>query len=118
GATGCSATGARSPASRCVHELFEEQAAKRPDVVAVLCEEEEVTYGELDRRANQLARYLRRQGVGPEVLVGLCFERSFRMVEGLLGILKAGGAYVPLDPSYPTERLNFIVNDSGVHVVL
>ncbi len=103
---------------RCIHQLFEEQVDRRPGAVAVTCGDEQVTYAELDRRASQLARRLRREGVGPGVVVGLCLDRSVRMVEALLAILKAGGAYLPLDPSYPTERLDFIVDDSRVRVVV
>ena len=99
-------------------ELFEEQVKKTPGAVAVVYEGEEVTYEELNRRANQLAHYLVELGVGPEVRVGLCVERSVEMVVGLLGILKAGGAYVPLDPEYPGERLRFMVEDAGSAVIL
>ena len=103
---------------RCVHEMFEEQAERRPEAVAVEYEGRQLSYGELNRRANQLGHYLRKQGVGPEVRVGICVERSLEMVVGLLGILKAGGAYVPLDPEYPSERLAFMLEDSGVPVLL
>jgi amino acid adenylation domain-containing protein len=106
------------PKDKCVHELFEEQAEKSPDAVAAVYEEQQLTYGELNRRANQLAHYLRKRGVGPESLVGICVERSLEMVVGLLGILKAGGAYVPLDPLYPTERLVFMARDTQAAVVL
>src|SRR5262249_33065818 len=94
---------------RSVHELFEEQAARTPEAVAVECKGRQLSYAELNRRANQLGHYLRKQGVGPEVRVGICMERSLEMVVGLLGILKAGGAYVPLDVTYPQERLEFMV---------
>jgi amino acid adenylation domain-containing protein len=100
----------------CVHRLFEEQAASGPDRTAVVFEQERLTYEQLDRRANQLANYLRKLGVGPEVFVGLCVERSIEMIVGILGILKAGGAYVPLDPSYPKERLVFILKDINAKV--
>jgi amino acid adenylation domain-containing protein len=103
---------------RCVHELFEEQAEKRPEAVAVEYEDQSWSYRELNERANQLARHLREMGVGPEMLVGLCVERSLEMVVGILGILKAGGAYVPLDPEYPVERLAFMLEDSGIAVLL
>ena len=99
-------------------ELFEEQVKKTPGAVAVVYEGEEVTYEELNRRANQLAHYLVELGVGPEVRVGLCVERSVEMVVGLLGILKAGGAYVPLDPEYPVERLRFMVEDAQARMVI
>src|ERR1700677_1134463 len=102
----------------CVQQLFEEQAARTPEAVAVVSEEQALTYGELNERANQLAHYLREAGVGAEVRVGLCVERSAEMVVGLLGILKAGGAYVPLDPQYPAERLSFMLQDAGIEVLL
>ena len=101
-----------------VAEMFEAQVARRPQAVAVVDEEEELSYGELNRRANQVAHYLRKQGVGAETLVGICMERSVAMVVGLLGIVKAGGAYVPLDPSYPRERLAYMLADAGVQILL
>ncbi len=91
------------PRDQCIHQLFEEQVARTPDAVAVVFEDRQLTYAELNARANQLAHYLRTLGVGPDVLVGLCLERSLELVVGLLGILKAGGAYLPLDPSYPAR---------------
>src|SRR5471030_2548736 len=94
------------------------QAARTPDAVAVIFEERRLSYAALDAHANQLAHRLRGLGVGPEVLVGLCVERSPEMVVGLLGILKAGGAYVPLDPDYPMERLNFMLQDSRAPLLL
>jgi amino acid adenylation domain-containing protein len=100
--------------NRCIHELFEAQAARTPDAVALVFEDKQLTYRELNRRANQLAHYLRKRGVGPESLVGVCLERSLELVVGLLGILKAGGAYVPLDPGYPPERLAFMLEDAQV----
>ncbi|HEU4880974.1 MAG TPA: amino acid adenylation domain-containing protein, partial [Longimicrobium sp.] len=109
---------AEYPADRCVHELFEAQVARRPDAVAVRFEEESLTYGELNERANQLAHHLRRRGVGPEVRVGICLERGLEMVVSILAVLKAGGAYVPLDPAYPADRLAFTLSDAGVPVVL
>ena len=112
------ATEAEYDSSRCLHELVEEQAARRPEAVAVCCEEEQVTYDELNRRANQLAHYLRQQGVGQEILVGILLERSVEMVVAVLGVLKAGGAYVPLDPVYPSERLRFMLEDAAVPVLL
>src|SRR2546425_621375 len=102
----------------CVHELFEAQVERTPDAVAVVFEDQQLTFRELNRRANQLAHHLRSLGVGPEALVGICVERSLETVEGLLGILKAGGAYVPLDPEFPKERLAFMVRDSGLSVLL
>jgi len=106
------------PHDRCIHELFEEQAARRPQAVAVTFEDRRLTYGELNRRANQLAHHLRALGVRPETLVGICVERSLEMVVGLLGILKAGGAYVPLDPEYPQERLAYMLADTAAPVLL
>jgi non-ribosomal peptide synthetase component F len=77
-----------------------------------------MTYYELNHRANQLAHYLQRQGVGPEVLVGVCIERSLEMLVGILGVLKAGGAYVPLDPQYPRDRISFMIQDAGLSLIL
>src|SRR3954471_13460090 len=111
-------TSTEYPFAKCVHELFESQAATTPDGVAVVFENQQLTYSELNERANQLAHHLRSQGVGPEVLVGLCIERSLDMVIGLLGILKAGGAYVPLDPGYPPERLAYMLEDAQVKVLV
>ena len=102
----------------CLHHLFEAQAERTPDAVALVVGKEKVSYRELNRRANQMAHYLRSLGVGPEVLVGICLERSVEMVVGLLGVLKAGGAYVSLDPSYPRERLAFMIEDARVAVLL
>jgi amino acid adenylation domain-containing protein len=106
------------PQDKCVHQLFEEQVNKNPDVVALVFDEQQMTYQELNAHANQLAHYLLKLGIGTEKLVGLCVERSFEMVIGLLGILKAGGAYVPIDPTYPKDRLTFILQDSHVSVLL
>lgn len=111
-------TAAEFPAEACVHHLIEAQAERTPGVTAVLDERERLTYRELDLRANQLANHLRGLGVGPEVRVGLCLERSAQMVVGLLGILKAGGAYVPLDPEYPQERIAFMIKDAGLEFLL
>lgn len=111
-------TEAKYPTDKCIHQLFEEQVATNPDVVAVFLEGEQLTYRELNEKANQLAHYLQTLGVKPEVLVGICLERSLEMVVGLLGILKAGGAYLPLDPSYPHERLSYMLADAGVPVLL
>ena len=99
-------------------ELFSAQAARSPDAVAVVFGEQRLSYAALDARANQLAHHLRRLGVGPEVVVGLCVERSLEMLVGLLGILKAGGAYLPLDPSYPSARLAFMLEDARAPVLL
>ena len=111
-------TAAAYPASRCIHELFDEQAARTPDATALVFAGEPLSYRDLDERAGRLARHLRALGVGPEVRVGICVERSLEMVVGLVAILKAGGAYVPLDPQYPRERLLFILEDSGAQVLL
>ena len=111
-------TRAEFPQNKCIHELFEEQVEKTPDAVAVVFEDEQLTYRELNVRANQLAHYLHKLGVKPEVLVGICVERSPLMIVGLLGILKAGGAYIPLDPSYPKDRLSFMFQDARVSVLL
>ncbi len=99
------------PSDKCIHQLFEERALKTPDAVALVFEEESLSYSELNRRANQLAHYLRKLGVKPDVRVGVCVERSFEMVVALMAVLKAGGAYVPLDPTYPDERLRFMLED-------
>ena len=102
----------------CLPQMIAEQARKNPDQVALIFEEQQLSYGELNQRANQLAQHLQSLGVGPEVLVGLCVERSLEMVVGLLGILKAGGAYVPLDPSFPQGRLAYMIADSGMRVLI
>ncbi|MDF5709057.1 MAG: amino acid adenylation domain-containing protein [Nostoc sp. S4] len=102
----------------CIHQMFEMQVERSPQAIAVVFEDTQLTYQQLNQQANQLAHYLRTLGVGPEVLVGICLERSLEMIVGLLGILKAGGAYVPLDPSYPKERLAFILEDTQTPVLL
>lgn len=112
------ATQASVPSNRLIHELFEKRAAHRPDVVAVIQGEHSFSYAELNRKANRLARQLRSHGISPDCLVGICVERSFEMVVGLLGILKAGGAYLPLDPNYPAERLQYMLTDAAPLVVL
>jgi len=106
------------PVDVCVHQRFEAQAERTPDATAVVFGQEQVNYRELNERANQLACHLREVGVGPEVIVGICVERSVEMVVGLLGILKAGGAYLPIDPSYPLARIAFMLEDAGVTVLL
>lgn len=115
---GFNATQTFYPQERLVHELFEEQVERGPEAVAVMCGDQQLTYEELNGRANQLARYLRKQGIGPDCLVGLCVERSVEMLIGMLGILKAGGAYVPLDPNYPFERLAYMLKDAAPQIVL
>ena len=111
-------TAADYPEEKCIHHLFEEQAERTPEAIAVEFEDQQITYRELNRRANQLAHYLITLGIGPEKLVGICVERSIEMVVGLWGILKAGGAYLPLDPSYPEERLRFMLEDAQASVLL
>ncbi|NET56637.1 MAG: AMP-binding protein, partial [Symploca sp. SIO2E6] len=106
------------PTSKCIQKLFEEQVERTPEAVAVVFEQQQLSYRQLNQRANQLAHYLQTLGVGPEVLVGICVERSVEMVVGLLGILKAGGAYVPLDPSYPQQRLADMLSEAAVPVLL
>lgn len=111
-------TQAEYPKNKCIHQLFEEQVEKTPDAVAVVFENEQLTYSELNTRANQLAHYLQQLGVKLEVPVGICVERSLEMVIGLLGILKAGGAYLPIEPTYPLERQAFILKDAQTPVLL
>src|SRR5438034_2309036 len=111
-------TVAEFPREQGIHELFEEQVALTPDAMALIAGSEHITFRELNQRANQLARYLRRQHVGPEVRVAICVERSIDMIVGLLGIMKAGGVYVPLEPNCPPERLSFIVEDSQAALIL
>ncbi|MGF1602640.1 MAG: amino acid adenylation domain-containing protein [Thermosynechococcaceae cyanobacterium] len=106
------------PHDQCIHQLFEAQVARTPDAIAIVFAEQQLTYEALNQRANQLAVRLQSRGVGPDVLVGLCVERSLDMVVGLFGILKAGGAYVPLDPSYPEARLELVLRDAQVKVLL
>lgn len=108
----------RAHVSEPVHEAFLKQVRRRPDAVAVVGEDEQLTYAELDRRANRLARFLIKRGVRAERIVGVCMERSVGLVVALLGILKAGGAYLPLDPAYPRERLAFMLEDAGVSILL
>ena len=105
-------------AERCVQAMFEEQARVRPEAVAVVCGERELSYAELNRRANQVAHYLRKKGVGPEVVVGICMDPGVEMLVGIVGAVKAGGAYLPLDGEYPAERLEYMIKDSGARVVL
>jgi surfactin family lipopeptide synthetase A len=101
-----------------VHEQFEAQVAKTPEAIAVACGDTQLSYAEVDARANRLAHYLRDRGVDAKTMVGICIERSVEMIVGILGVLKSGGAYVPLDPSYPSERLQFMLSDSGARVLL
>ena len=106
------------PRDKCIHRLFEDQAERSPKAIALVFEGQQRTYRELNARANQVAHYLRKLGVGPEALVGICIERSLEMVEGILGILKAGGAYLPLDPTYPKERLALMLEDAQASIVI
>jgi len=121
---GCNAVGNSYPQAQCAHELFEVQVERTPDSVAVRSfiggegKAEELTYRELNVRANHMAHHLRGLGIGPEICVGIFVERSVEMVVGVLGILKAGGAYVPLDPTYPKERLAFMIQDAQVRVLV
>ena len=111
-------TAVEVPGFRSVSAWFEWQAEKTPEACALMFEGKQLTYVELNRRANQLARHLKTFGVGPDEKVGLYVERSFEMVVGLLGIQKAGGAYVPLDPSFPLNRLAYMVEDSRMNVLI
>jgi len=106
------------PSDKCLHHLFEAQVERTPEGVALVYEDQQLTYLELNRRANRLANYLQKLGVGPEILVAICFDRSLEMVVGLLGVLKAGGAYVPVDSTYPKERQGFMLRDADVRVLL
>ncbi|MEQ1777270.1 MAG: amino acid adenylation domain-containing protein, partial [Nitrosomonas sp.] len=103
---------------KCIHELFEEQASNHPNAVAVIFNEDQLTYGQLNERANRIAHYLRTRGVGPEIFVGILLERSLEVVIGILGVLKSGGAYLPIDPIYPKERIAFMVQDANPKVML
>ncbi|MBU7585509.1 MAG: amino acid adenylation domain-containing protein [Nostoc sp. TH1S01] len=111
-------TQADYPAHQCIHKLFEEQVERTPDAVAVVFDNQQLTYRELNCCANSLAHYLQSLGVKPDTLVGLCVERSLSMIIGVLGILKAGGAYVPIDPEYPQERISFMLQDAQVSILL
>jgi len=111
-------TARQYPRHATVHQLVEEQARRAPDAVAAVRADERLTYGELNRRANQLASHLRTMGVGPETLVGICVDHSLEMLVGLLGILKAGGAYVPLDPTFPSDRIAFMLADARAPVLV
>lgn len=115
---GWNATRTAYPADQCVHTLFEAQAARHPDRLAVVFAEQQLTYGALNARANQLAHYLRSLGIGPESFVAICIERSADLLVGILAILKAGGTYVPLDPTYPGERLTYMLEDTQAPVLL
>jgi amino acid adenylation domain-containing protein/thioester reductase-like protein len=111
-------TQADFPQNKCIHNIFTEQVKRTPNNIAVRCNKQQLTYAELNTRTNELANYLQNLGVGAEILVGICVERSLEMIVGILGILKAGGAYVPLDPHYPQERLTFMLENTQVSVLL
>ena len=115
---GWNETAAAYPRERCLHELLEAEAQQRPQAIAVEFEGRRLSYAELDARSNQLAHLLRKRGVGADRLVGVCMERSLEMVVALLGILKAGGAYVPLDPAYPSDRIQYVLDDARVMLLL
>jgi amino acid adenylation domain-containing protein/non-ribosomal peptide synthase protein (TIGR01720 family) len=107
------------PNDKTIHQLFEEQVLKTPNNIAIVFEEEELTYGELNSKANQLARHLQATiEIKPDTLVGLCLDKSLEMIIGILGILKAGGAYVPIDPEYPSDRIDYILKDTATNLVL
>ncbi len=108
----------KSKINKCFHQLFESLVEQTPDAIAVVFEDKQLTYRELNIQANQLAHHLQQMGVVPDFLVGICLERSIEMIVGLLGILKAGGAYLPLDPTYPQERLSFMLEDAQVSILL
>src|ERR1044072_9336439 len=105
-------------APRTLHDLMRQRVMQSPEAIAICHEDSAITYGELDRRANQLANYLRRLGAGPEVVIGLYMERSIQAIVGLLGILKAGAAYLPIDPGYPATRLELILKETRVSLVV
>ena len=106
------------PSEKCAHELFEEQVARTPEAMALVYEDQELSYAKLNRRANRLAHYLMLLGVKPDVRVAICIERGLNLIVALLGVLKAGGAYVPLDSAYPAERLDYLLKDSAPAVLL
>lgn len=111
-------TAVEYPRDKTVHQLFEEQVERAPDKVAVIHEQQQLTYAQLNRKANQLARLLRKKGVGRDQLVAIMVDRSLEVLVGILGVLKAGGAYVPIDPDYPAERIRFTLQDCGARVVI
>ncbi|WP_189457677.1 AMP-binding protein, partial [Aquimarina muelleri] len=106
------------PKENTIVDLFLEQVSKTPEAIAVIFEGEELSYKELDNRSNQLGHYLQDQGVEPDDLVGICLDRSLEMLIGILGILKSGGAYVPIDPEYPKDRIDYMLDDAGIRLVL
>ncbi|MEO1682040.1 MAG: AMP-binding protein [Cyanobacteria bacterium J06631_12] len=104
--------------NQCLHHWFERQVANTPDEIAVIAGTQQLSYTQLNQRANQLARHLQKLGVKPETLIGICIERSPEMIISMMAVLKAGGAYVPLDPTYPRERLEYMLEDSGISILL
>ena len=104
--------------NKTIIDLFEEQALKNPNAIAAIFEGTKLTYKELSERSNQLAQYLINKGIEANTFVGICVERSLEMLVGILGVLKSGGAYVPIDPSFPKERINYIIKDSGLRILL
>jgi non-ribosomal peptide synthetase component F len=111
-------TQADYPRDKCMHELFEQRVSETPNAIAVVCGSQQLTYHEVNRKANQLANYLRKLGAGPDSLIGVCMYRSLEMIIGILGTLKAGAAYVPLDPAYPQKRLASMMEDVDLRVLL
>ena len=111
-------TNADYPKNKIIYELFEEQVEKTPENIAVVYEEKEISYRELNKRANQLARVLREKGVGPDKIVGIMVERSLEMIVGIMGILKSGGIYLPINPEYPNERIEYMLEDSSADILL
>jgi amino acid adenylation domain-containing protein len=114
----CNRTRAEYPKEKTIHQLFEEQVEKRPDKTAVVFADKQLTYSELNEKANQLARVLRENGVGPDGIVAIMMERSVEMIVGIMGVLKAGGAYLPIDPEYPEDRIKYMLENSGTGVLL
>jgi len=111
-------TDVQFPSDKCIHQLFEAQVVRTPDAIAVIIDDESISYAEMNRQANRLAHSLQVMGVGPDSIVGICLERSIEMIIGLLAVLKAGGAYLPIDPIYPIDRIAFMLQDAGVPVLL
>jgi non-ribosomal peptide synthetase component F len=111
-------TEADYPKDKTIQQLFEEQAEKTPDNIAVVFEDKRLTYKKLNEQANQFAHYLRSVGVGPETILAFCLERSLEMMVTILGIIKAGGAYLPIDPSYPDDRINYMLEDSNATLMI
>ena len=111
-------TKAEYPKGKTIHQLFEEQAAKTPDNIALVFEDKQLTYRELNEKSNQLARLLRKKGVKPDSIVGIMVERSPEMIIGIMGVLKAGGAYLPIDPEYPSDRIRYMLEDSNAKILL